>query len=87
MTPPHTVDRLDDLPLLVGLMRQLRLDAILETHRGTHGNTRRQMDVGNGLAMLVRLVYLMAAGDHRKVVGAAWVEQHAAVRAAARGSR
>lgn len=86
MTPTYTTDLLDDLPLLLGLLRQLRLDVILETHMGTHGNTGRQMAVGNGVAVLVWLVYLLSAGDHRKVVVADWVARYAEVLSAALGT-
>jgi transposase len=86
MTSTYTSDRLDDIPLLVGLLRQLHLECILETHLGTHGNTHLQMAVDNGMAVLVWLVYLLSAGDHRKVVVAEWVAQHAAVLSAALGT-
>jgi transposase len=86
MSTNYTADRLDDIPFLVGVMRQLRLDTLVETHMGTHGNTHRQMDVDNGVALLVWLVYLLSAGDHRKVVVADWVAQQAAVLSAALGT-
>jgi hypothetical protein len=70
----------------VGLLRQLHLESILETHLGSHGNTHLQMAVDNGVAVLVWLVYLLSAGDHRKVVVADWVAQHAAVLSAAVGT-
>jgi transposase len=79
MTSSLHVDRLDDLPLLVGLLQQLQLDTILERHVGTHGNTLHTNTVGNGHALLIWLAYLLTAGDHRKVVVADWVAQHAAV--------
>jgi transposase len=86
MTAHYTTDLLDDIPLLVGLLRQLHLDDILETHMGTHGNTCHQMEVGNGLATLIWLVYLLSAGDHRKVVVAEWVARQTVVLSAALGT-
>ena len=79
MTPSCTGMVLDDIPLLVGLLRQLRLPEILESALGTHGNTRLIMGLDNGLALSVWLVYLLSAGDHRKVVLADWVAQHAEI--------
>jgi transposase len=84
-TSPYTADRLDDIPLLVGLLKDWRVDTIFETHLGTHGNTSRLLATHNGLALLIWLVYLLSAGDHRKVVLAAWVAQHTAVLSAAVG--
>jgi transposase len=86
MTTTYTTDLLEDIPLLVHLLRQLQLDRILETHMGTHGNTCQQMQLGNGLATVIWLVYLLSAGDHRKVVVAEWVARHAAVLSAALGT-
>jgi transposase len=86
MTPTYTTALLDDVPLLVGLLHQLQLDDILDTHLGTHGNTRLTMDLTNGRALLVWLVYLLSAGDHRKVVVAEWVAQSADVLSAALGT-
>jgi len=84
-TSSLTVDRLDDLPLLLGLLRQLHLDTLLEAWVGTHGNTRRTQTLGNGMALVIWLSYILSAGDHRKVVLADWVAQHTAVLSAALG--
>lgn len=86
MSTTYTADRLDDIPFLVEVLRQLKLDEILEAHVGTHGNTRLLMDAANGLALLIWMVYLLSEGDHRKVVVAEWVEQHAPVLTAALGT-
>lgn len=87
MSTTYTADRLDDIPFLVEVLRQLKLDEILEAHMGTHGNTRLLMDTANGLALLIWMVYLLSEGDHRKVVVAEWVEQYAPVLTAALGTR
>ena len=86
MSTTYTADRLDDIPFLVGVLRQLKLDEILEAHVGTHGNTRLLMDAANGLALLIWMVYLLSEGDHRKVVVAEWVEEYAPILSAALGT-
>ncbi|MEI7834607.1 MAG: IS1634 family transposase [bacterium] len=86
MSTTYTADRLDDIPFLVEVLRQLKLDEILEEHVGTHGNTRLLMDAANGLALLIWMVYLLSEGEHRKVVVTEWVEEHASVLSAALGT-
>ena len=75
MTEHLTLDheRVDDLPLLIGLMHHLRLPELLAEHLGTHGH---HQGLHNGWLATVWLVYILSAGDHRKATVQDWVQRH-----------
>ena len=86
MSTTYTADRLDDIPFLVEVLRQLKLNEIIEAHVWAHGNIRLLMNTSNGLALLIWMVYLLSEVDHYKVVVAEWVEQYVTVLSAALGT-
>jgi len=68
-----THERLDDIPLLIGLMQKLRLPEILDRHLGNHGN---HQGLSNGWLATIWLVYILSESDHRKYTVQDWVESH-----------
>lgn len=68
-TLPH--ERVDDIPLLIGMMKELDLGNILRQCIPTHGN-HSGLDHGN-MAM-VWLTFIMSQSDHRKVSIEPWVK-------------
>jgi transposase len=68
-----THERVDDLPLLIGLAARLRLAEILDRHLGRHGLSR-----GLSLGWLATgwLAYILSAGDHRKAAVQDWADRH-----------
>jgi len=66
-------ERVDDIPLLVGLMQKLHLPEILDRHLGNHGN---HQGLSNGWLATLWLVYILSEGDHRKYTVQDWVERH-----------
>jgi transposase len=71
-----TTFRVDDLPLLVSVIRAMHLDVILDDSVPTHGNTLRQNALTNGEALCLWIVYLLCAGTHRKWKVEEWVALH-----------
>jgi transposase len=69
----------DDLPLLVGVLRAMQLERICDAILPTHGNTRRQNTLTNGQALCIWLLYLLSQGDHRKWHVEEWVAANTAV--------
>jgi transposase len=66
-------ERVDDLPLLFGLMQQLELAALLDEQLGHHG---LHQGLSNGWLACVWLVYILSEGDHRKAAVADWAARH-----------
>jgi hypothetical protein len=64
-----THERVDDIPLLIGLAQQLRLPAILDHHLGNHGH---HQGWSNGWLATVWLAYILSQGDHRKSAVREW---------------
>src|SRR4029077_16929745 len=58
-----THERGDDVPLLLGLLIQLRLPEVLDRHRPPHP---RQEGLSNGWLITVWIAYLLSQADHRK---------------------
>jgi len=80
-TLPHaeltlTTFRVDDLPLLVSVIRAMQLDVILDDIVPTHGNTLRHNQLTNGEALCLWIVYLLCEGTHRKWKVEDWVAFH-----------
>ncbi len=68
-----TTFRVDDLPLLVAIIREMHLDVILDDIVPTHGNTLRRNELTNGEALCLWLVYLLCEGTHRKWKVEDWI--------------
>jgi transposase len=68
-----THERVDDLPLLIGLMQHLRLPELLDAHLGNHGH---HQGLRNGWLGTVWLAFVLSEGDHRKSSVQAWVQCH-----------
>ena len=71
--------RIDDIPLLVELLRRLRLDQLLDEVIPAHGNTLHTNALTNGEALMIWLVYLLSQGDHRKWRVEEWVTEFAPI--------
>jgi transposase len=68
-----THERVDDIPLLIGLAQQLRLPATLDRHLGNHGH---HQGLSNGWLATVWLAYILSEGDHRKASVQDWADRH-----------
>ncbi len=66
-------ERVDDIPLLLGLAQQLHLPEILDHHLGNHGH---HQGVSNGWLATIWLTYILTEGDHRKSSVQDWVDRH-----------
>ncbi len=58
-------ERVDDIPLLIGMMIRMGLPRILDRHTPTHWNQRA---LSWGWTTTIWLAYILSEGDHRKVV-------------------
>lgn len=66
-------ERVDDIPLLIGLAQQLGLPEIMDKHMGRHGH---HQGLSNGWLATVWLAYILSEGDHRKYSVEDWAEKH-----------
>ncbi len=66
-------ERVDDIPLLIGLMQHLRLPELLAAHLGTHGH---HQGLHTGWLATVWLAFILSEGDHRKSMVQDWVQRH-----------
>ncbi len=62
-------ERIDDLPLLWGLLEHLQLSQLLDAHLGQH---HLHKDLANGQVACVWLTFLLSEADHRKVAVQPW---------------
>jgi transposase len=62
-------ERIDDVPLIIGLANQLRLPEVLAQHMGTHG---LQQGLNNGQLAVGWLAYILSRADHRKSAVRDW---------------
>ena len=58
-------ERVDDIPLLIGLMVKLGLQKVLDNHIPVHW---KQRELSWGWTAVIWLAYILSEGDHRKVV-------------------
>ena len=58
-------ERVDDIPLLIGMMIRMGLPQVLDRHTPTHWNQR---DLSWGWTTTIWLAYILSEGDHRKVI-------------------
>src|SRR5438270_7505594 len=66
-------ERVDDIPLLIGLMKQLHLPEILERALGSHHLHR---GISNGWLACGWLAFLLSQSNHRKVSVQDWARSH-----------
>src|SRR5262245_63840215 len=62
-------ERVDDIPLIIGLANKLELAEVLDHHLGTH---RLQQGLNNGQLAVGWLAYILSQADHRKSAGRDW---------------
>src|SRR5437867_2874597 len=65
-------ERVDDVPLLIGLMQRLGLPELADRHLGRHGNHE---GLSPGTLLMVWLAFLISHGDHRKVAVREWAQR------------
>jgi transposase len=68
-----THERVDDIPLLLGLMQRLRLPQLLDRHLGNHG---LHQGFSNGWLATIWLAFILSEGDHRKSTVQEWAQRH-----------
>jgi transposase len=66
-------ERVDDIPLLIGVMQQLGLATVIDRHVRQHGH---HQGLTTGWLVVVWLAYILSEGDHRKFSVQEWVMQH-----------
>jgi transposase len=71
-TPTSMVyERIDDVPLLIGLAHKLRLPELLDRHLGNHGN---HQGLSNGTLATAWIAFILSRGDHTKVHVEEWTQ-------------
>jgi len=71
--PKLTTYRLDDLPLVLGLLMQMNLTKIFDSVIGDHG---LHTGLSGGWMMTIWLAFIITRGDHTKYKVETWVEHH-----------
>src|SRR5438067_1576228 len=66
-------ERVDDIPLLFGLIQSLKLPEVLDCHLKNH---QKHQGLSNGWLASVWLTYIISQGDHRKCSVQEWAERH-----------
>src|SRR5215210_5725996 len=66
-------ERVDDIPLLIGLAQKLNLPAVLDRHLGDH---HLHLGLSNGWLATVWIAFILSEGDHRKATVQDWVQRH-----------
>ncbi|RPJ79723.1 MAG: IS1634 family transposase [Alphaproteobacteria bacterium] len=66
-------ERVDDIPLIIGLAQRLGLPEIIDKNIGNHG---LHQGLSNGLLTTVWLSYILSEGDHRKYSVQDWANKH-----------
>jgi transposase len=62
-------ERVDDIPLIIGLANKLHLAEVLDSQMGTHG---LQQGLNNGQLAVGWLAYILSQADHRKSAVRDW---------------
>jgi transposase len=63
------LERVDDIPLLLGMMMKMQMPIILDKHLGNHGH---QQGLSNGWVATMWLSYILSEGQHTKSSVQAW---------------
>ncbi len=66
-------ERVDDVPVILGMAQHMNLPTLLEEQLGSHGN---HQGITNGWLATIWLAYILSEHDHRKSTVQAWVERH-----------
>ena len=66
-------ERVDDIPLLVGLMRKLQLPEVMERNLGSH---HLHEGISNGLLTCGWIAFILSAANHCKVSVQDWARNH-----------
>jgi transposase len=66
-------ERVDDIPLLLGLMQQLQLPETLERSLGSH---HLHQGISNGWLACVWVAFILSEANHRKVSVQDWAQSH-----------
>lgn len=66
-------ERVDDIPLLLGLMKQLHLPETMECSLGSH---HLHEGISNGWLACVWMAFILSEGNHRKVSVQDWAQSH-----------
>ncbi len=66
-------ERVDDIPLLLGLMQQLQLPETLERALGSH---HLHQGISNGWLACVWMAFILSQANHRKVSVQDWAQSH-----------
>ena len=66
-----TVERIDDVPLLIQQVKKMRIAEIIDSHIHPHGNWG---GISLGETVAVWVVYLVSQGDHRLCAVEEWAE-------------
>jgi transposase len=66
-------ERVDDIPLLIGLAQKLNLAEVLDRHLGGH---HLHQGLSNGVLATVWIAFILSEGDHRKSTVQDWVQRH-----------
>jgi transposase len=82
--PKLTTYRLDDLPLVLGLLMQMNLPQIFDCEIGDHG---LHPGLSGGWMMTIWLAFIIAQSDHTKYKVETWVERHQEVIAKVTGQQ
>jgi transposase len=65
-------ERVDDVPLLIGMAQKLRLANLLDRHLGHHGNHK---GMSNGTLAVAWIAFILSRGNHTKVHVQEWSEE------------
>jgi transposase len=68
-----THERVDDIPLLIGLGQRVGLVELLDRHLGNHG---LHQGLSNGVLATTWMSFIGSEGDHRKCTVQDWAERH-----------
>jgi len=63
-------ERVDDIPVIVGMAKAMGIVEVLDRHLGNHG---LQVGLTNGALASVWLAYILSEGDHRKSALEPWM--------------
>ena len=74
-SPSLTVERIDDLPLLLAQMERMGIRELLDRHFPTHGNW---LGLSPGWTATLWLAHLLSEGDHRLNQVEPWAQAHLA---------
>src|SRR3954454_10622834 len=66
-------ERVDDIPLLIGLMQKLHLPEVLERGLGSH---HLHEGLSNGLLTCGWLAFILSTANHCKVSVQGWAQRH-----------